>query len=170
MNFPHNLVGCEWGITSVYFEFTYVCFIPSRPAVFVVGSKYQHLFIFFLSKVQFEGRSRNLRKILCRFKTWMGFLGQIHVMIKFRLVRFHLSFSLFDVWCPITINVCKHAGGRSLSDHWSVPLTLRNKFALEWISTLFCCFWLFHILMPYNIILYFRLLYFHVSNCALFST
>ena len=30
--------------------------------------------------------------------------------------------------------------------------------------------WLFHILMPYNIILYFRLSYFHVSNCALFST
>ena len=27
-----------------------------------------------------------------------------------------------------------------------------------------------HILMPYNIILYFRLLYFHVSICALFST
>ena len=24
--------------------------------------------------------------------------------------------------------------------------------------------------MPYNIILYFRLPYFHVSNCALFST
>ena len=32
------------------------------------------------------------------------------------------------------------------------------------------CFWLFHILMPYNIILYFRLLCFHVSNSALFST
>ena len=27
-----------------------------------------------------------------------------------------------------------------------------------------------HILMPCNIILYFRLLYFHVYNCALFST
>ena len=27
-----------------------------------------------------------------------------------------------------------------------------------------------HILMPYNIILYFRLIYFHVSICALFST
>ena len=24
--------------------------------------------------------------------------------------------------------------------------------------------------MPYNIIIYFRLVYFHVSNCALFST
>ena len=28
----------------------------------------------------------------------------------------------------------------------------------------------FHILMPYNIILYFPLPYFHVSNNALFST
>ena len=31
-------------------------------------------------------------------------------------------------------------------------------------------FLLFHILMPYNIILYFRLPYIHVSNSALFST
>ena len=35
---------------------------------------------------------------------------------------------------------------------------------------LFCCFWLFHILMPYNMILYFCLPYFHVSNNALFCT
>ena len=37
---------------------------------------------------------------------------------------------------------------------------------------LFCCFWLFYILIltPYNIILHFRLPYFHVSNSALFST
>ena len=34
----------------------------------------------------------------------------------------------------------------------------------------FCCFWLFHILMPYNIMLYFCLRYFHVFNCALIST
>ena len=31
-------------------------------------------------------------------------------------------------------------------------------------------FLLFYILMPYNIILYFRLPYFHVSKSALFST
>ena len=35
---------------------------------------------------------------------------------------------------------------------------------------LFCCFLLFRILILYNIILYFRLPYFHVSNNALFST
>ena len=33
-----------------------------------------------------------------------------------------------------------------------------------------CIYKLFHILMPYNIILYFRLPYFDVSNSALFST
>ena len=33
---------------------------------------------------------------------------------------------------------------------------------------MFCCFLLFHILMPYNIILYFRLLNFHVPKCALY--
>ena len=38
------------------------------------------------------------------------------------------------------------------------------------VRTTFCCFWLFHILMPYNIILYFCLPYFHLSNSALFST
>ena len=34
----------------------------------------------------------------------------------------------------------------------------------------FCCFLLFHIVMPYNMILYFRLHYLRVSNSALFST
>ena len=33
-----------------------------------------------------------------------------------------------------------------------------------------CYFLLFHVLMPYNIILYFCLPYFHVSKSALFST
>ena len=35
-------------------------------------------------------------------------------------------------------------------------------------NNFFCWFWLFHILMPYNIILYFRLPYFHVSDSAFF--
>ena len=39
------------------------------------------------------------------------------------------------------------------------------------MKTTFCCFWLFRILMPYNmIILYYRLPHFHVSNSVLFST
>ena len=35
-----SAVGCEWGITSVYFEITYVCFIPSRLPVFAVEPQY----------------------------------------------------------------------------------------------------------------------------------
>ena len=34
----------------------------------------------------------------------------------------------------------------------------------------FCWFLLFHIVMPYNMILYFRLHYLRLSNSALFST
>ena len=36
-------------------------------------------------------------------------------------------------------------------------------------NNVFCCFWWFHILMPYNMIFYFRLPYFYASNNALFS-
>ena len=35
---------------------------------------------------------------------------------------------------------------------------------------LFCCFWLFHILIPHGMILCFRLPYFHVFNSALLFT
>ena len=38
-----DAVGCEWGTISVYFEMTYVCFIPSRLPVFAVCQTQQCL-------------------------------------------------------------------------------------------------------------------------------
>ena len=71
------------------------------------------------------------------------------------------------VWCHGLTTCLLYAGplfGNLVeNDSRFVSLTYRK--------TTFCCFWLFHILMPYNmIILYFRLPYFHVLNSALFST
>ena len=70
-----SAVDCEWGTTSVYFGITYVCFIPSRLPVFAVEPQYLLQDFLFLSKVSFEGHIRNLQKISCWFKIWMGFVG-----------------------------------------------------------------------------------------------
>ena len=56
-----SAVGCEWGTTSVYFGITYVCFIPSRLAVF--ADKPQFLLQdFVLSIVSFEGHTQKLQE------------------------------------------------------------------------------------------------------------
>ena len=43
-----DVVGCVWGTISVYFEITYVCFIPGRLPVFlwVASTNIYFLFIF----------------------------------------------------------------------------------------------------------------------------
>ena len=53
-------VGCEWGITSVYFGITFVCFIPSRLPVFAVEPQYQHRDFLSLLEISFEGHIQNL--------------------------------------------------------------------------------------------------------------
>ena len=45
-----SVVGCEWGITSVYFGNTYVCFIPSRLPVFAVEPQYLLQYFYFCQK------------------------------------------------------------------------------------------------------------------------
>ena len=76
-----SAIGCEWRTTSVYFGITYVCFIPSGLPVFAVESQYQHRFFSFLCKLSFERHTQNLQKNSCRFKTWMGFVGQILIKL-----------------------------------------------------------------------------------------
>ena len=89
-------VGCEWGTTSVYFGITDACFIPSRLPVFAVEPQYQHRDFLFLSKVWFEGHTKNLQKNSCWFKLWMVFVGQI--LAKVELLPLEVFFScLCDV-------------------------------------------------------------------------
>ena len=47
----------------------------------------------------------------CRFKTWLGFVGQI--LIKLRTSS--ICFSSVAVWCPLRSNLCKHAGDHSVT-------------------------------------------------------
>ena len=47
--------------------------VAPRPNVRLVSS---------MSKISFEGRKQNLRKIPCSFKTWVGFVGQILIMLE----------------------------------------------------------------------------------------
>ena len=76
-----SAVGCEWGTTSVYFGITYVCFIPSRLPVFAVEPQYLLQYFLFLWKVSFELHIKNLQKISCWFKIWMGFVGPILIKL-----------------------------------------------------------------------------------------
>ena len=76
-----SAVGCEGRTTSVYFGITYVCFIPSGLPVFDVEFQYQHRCVSFLCKFSFERDTQNLQKNSCRFKTWMGFVGQILIKL-----------------------------------------------------------------------------------------
>ena len=76
-----SAIGCEWGTTSVYFGITYVCFIPSRLPVFAVEPQYLVQYVLFLSKVSFELHIKNLQKISCWFKIWIGFVGPILIKL-----------------------------------------------------------------------------------------
>ena len=97
-----DAVGCEWGATSIYFGITYVCFISIRIPVLTLGPQYQHCIFLFLSKVPFEGYTQSLKNIHvgCRFKTWMGFVGQIS---NWELLPFEVFFSCpFDALLGVT--------------------------------------------------------------------
>ena len=116
-------VGCEWGTTPVYFGVIYVCFVPRILPVFVVGPKYQHPFFLFMSRISFEGHKQILQKIPCRFKTWMGLVGQILIKLKTSFIRGFLQLPFEALlgqtcWWP-------------LSDHWSVHLTCPGLCGME---------------------------------------
>ena len=99
-------VGCEWGTTSVYFEITHVCFIPSRLPI--PTSR----FFYFVGNIIWRTHSKSSKKS-CWFKIWMGVVRQILIKLWTSSIRCFLK---LPVWCPLVNNVCKH-------DDWSVHLT-----------------------------------------------
>ena len=106
--------GCEWGTISVYFGITYVWFVPIRFPVFAVEPQYQYQIVLFLPKASFGRHTQNLKKNPCRFKTWMGFVGQILIKLGTSSIW---GFLLLPVWC----NLCKHAGGHSVTTEACTP-------------------------------------------------
>ena len=89
-------------------------------------------------------------------------LGLLYVMFTFLTWVFYRGVPGFatdcpcSVWCRGWITCPLYVGPlfRNLVENDSrfISLTSGKRF--------FCCFWLFHILMPYNRILYLRLFYF----------
>ena len=55
-------VGCDWGVTFVYFGITYVCFIPSRLPVFAVEPKWQHELFYFCPNYHLKDTHRIFKK------------------------------------------------------------------------------------------------------------
>ena len=104
-----SAVDCGWGTTSVYFGITYVSCIPNRlPLLWSPIANIQ----IFLSKVSYEGHTQNLQNNSCWFKIWMGFVGQILIKSGTSFIR---GFPWLPVWCTLGSNVCKHAGGHSVT-------------------------------------------------------
>ena len=76
-----SVVGCEWGTTSVYFGITCVCFTLVDFLSLLFEPQYLLQYFLFLSKVSFEFHIKNLQKISCWFKIWMGFVGPILIKL-----------------------------------------------------------------------------------------
>ena len=87
-------VACEWGTTSVYYGIIYTfchCrWVQVPDSIFL-----------FMPKISFEGHKQTLQKIPCRFKTWMGFVGQILIKLKTSLIRGFLQLP-FDALLGVT--------------------------------------------------------------------
>ena len=109
-------VGYEWGTTSVYFEITYVCFIPSILPVFAVEPQYLLQYFLFLSKVSFELHIQNLQKISCWFKIWMGFVRLILIKLWTSSIWGFYLVASEKVSRELLMQTCWWP----LSDHWSV--------------------------------------------------
>ena len=111
-------VRCEWRTTSVYFEITYVCFIPSRLPVFAVEHQYQHQdFFIFVKSIIWRTHIKSSKKS-CWFKIWMGFVGPILIKLETS------SIWGFLVACVMpSRKLLAQTCWWPLSDHWSVQLT-----------------------------------------------
>ena len=84
----------KWGTTSVC-----VCFIP-RMSLSCGPSTYIDLF-YLRQRRTFEGHKQNPQEIPCRFKMWMGFVGQILIKFETSFIRGFPQFP-FDVLLGIT--------------------------------------------------------------------
>ena len=123
--------------------------------------------IFFTASLVY-GRDRNDNNVVVLWRKYLRVYGILHTKMHKPIVMLtklkawrkpwltcsfkmsydvvHVIFSRFQTW-----------------QHMNGPI-------IDTLKTIFCCFWLFHIFMPCNVILYFSLPYLHVSNCALLST
>ena len=95
--FVHSLFrrGWLWVGDNHYLLWDYLCFalwleyflsLPWGPSTSVD--------FLFMSKISFEGQKQTLKKNSCRFKTWMGFVGQILM----KLFEVFFSCPLISSW------------------------------------------------------------------------
>ena len=141
------------GTTSVYYGIAYVFLIPSRLPVLLWAPSTNN---FFFKSTILRTHTKSWKNP-CRFKNWIGFVGQI----SWELLP--LGFSYVAV-CPLRCNLCKYLGGhsvttepcssphftrrclwcRSLETHWSYLLyvDILSKIIVSWIThfqAISCC-------------------------------
>ena len=117
-----------WGPNNnIIFCYCQKCYLKDPNKIFKKFQVTISIFIF-MSKMLFEGPKQNLQKIPCRFKTWMGFVGQIWIKLE---ASFIWGFLQLPIWYPLRSSLCKHAGGNSVT---SVACTLLARVCVVWRS------------------------------------
>ena len=88
----------EWGTTSLLWD--YLCLLHSQTLpVFAIGHYYQHVKNY-VKNITRRTKTKSAKKSR-RFKTWVGFVGQILIQLETSFIR---GFRQFPVWCPLGSN------------------------------------------------------------------
>ena len=124
MYFPHSLLKCGWlwAGDNLYLLWDYQFgFILRILPAFAVEPQYQYCFFCLFFFIFFFINIKNIiwrtqtksSKIPCMCTTWMGFVGQLMNKLETSFIRCFLQLPL---WCPLGSNLCKHAGGHSVTN------------------------------------------------------
>ena len=88
----------EWGTTSLLWDYLCLLHFQTLP-VFAVGHYYQHVKNY-VKNITRRTKTKSAKKSR-RFKTWVGFVGQILIQLETSFIR---GFRQFPVWCPLGNN------------------------------------------------------------------
>ena len=110
--------------------------------------------------------------LICRAQSFVVWRKQpfTHFILENVMVGHNRTSKVSKQLCYICVYTHNsHIAMKYKTQNERLPETLNGYGVLRMIH-LHMFFYLFHIFMPYNTMLYFRLPYFHVSNSVLFST
>ena len=104
VNFDHSLFRCCWLWVgdNLCLLWDHLCLLyPQNTSCLCCWAQVPTLIFLFMSKISFEWHKQTIKKIPCRFKTWMGFVEQILIKLKTSFIWGFLQLP-FDVLWGVT--------------------------------------------------------------------